>query len=259
MGKRTPGSAANATNSLSSRSRYPSLAVLVLAEGSIREDELNEGQSFRGRLSESLAIVEAMCARRVELPQIVLRPAPIVGDSQTGELDNPGFPYPWLAFIDRGPNELVIPVPHRPDAPVQIVPIDFVVRAAHFLAARPDAYGKRYHLVDGERLTLKAFLQLAAQASGKRLAENFNPRAFSRGLAAKPGLRLLSQGARGLFDLLAGSPHFDTSNADRELGFGAIVCPPVASYMHTLLERARSGAAAHEVEALEATADEEDV
>jgi len=231
-----------------------SVTVCGTRTGSIAEDELRCGQTFRRRLDESLATVEAMCARRTQLPQIVLRPAQIVGDSQTGDIDNPGFPYPWLAFVDRGPRELVVPVPHRPEAPVQVVPIDFVVRAAHFLGTRPEAYGKRYHLVDPEPPTLKEFLQLAAEACGKHLAENFNPGAFTRGLAAKPGLRMLTQGARGLIDLFVGSPSFDSKNADHFLREGGIHCPPVASYLNTLLERARAGAAAHEVEPLEAAA-----
>ncbi|HET7540826.1 MAG TPA: SDR family oxidoreductase [Polyangiaceae bacterium] len=231
-----------------------SVTVCGTRTGLILEDELNCGQTFRRRLDESLATVEAMFARRGQLPQIVLRPAQIVGDSQSGEIDSPGFPYPWLAFVARGPNELVVPVPHRPDAPVQIVPIDFVVRTAHFLATRPEAYGKRYHLVDPEPPTLKEFLQLAAAACGKHLAENFNPGAFTRGLAAKPGLRMLTQGARGLFDLFVGSPVFDTKNAQHALGEGGITCPPVASYLNSLLDRARAGAAAHEVEPLEAAA-----
>jgi thioester reductase-like protein len=231
-----------------------SVTVCGTRTGLIREDELSCGQTFRRRLDESLATVESICGRRSDLPQIVLRPAQIVGDSQTGEIDSPGFPYSWLAFVDRGSSELVVPVPHRPEAPVQIVPIDFVVRAAHFLATRPDAYGKRYHLVDSAPPTLKEFLQLAAQACGKHLAENFNPGAFTRGLAAKPGLRMLTQGARGLIDLFVGSPSFDATNADQALREGGISCPPVASYLNSLLERARAGAAAHEVEPLEAAA-----
>lgn len=235
-----------------------SVTVSGTRSGLILEDELSHGQSFRGRLHESLATVERMCSLHPEIPQIVLRPSQIVGDSQSGEIDSPGFPYPWLAFVDRGPKELVVPVPHRPDAPVQIVPIDFVVRAAHFLSARPAAYGKRYHLVDPRPLTLKEFLQLAAQASGKHLAETFNPGAFTRGLRAKPGLRMLSEGARGLFDLFAGGPQFDSRNADQALSEGGIACPPVASYLSTLLERARSGAVAHDVEPLEAAPPDED-
>ena len=228
-----------------------SVTVCGTRSGLVLEEELRCGQTFRRRLDESLATVEAMFARHGQLPQIVLRPAQIVGDSESGEIDNPGFPYPWLAFVDRGPNELVVPVPYRPDAPVQIVPIDFVVRAAHFLGTRPEAYGKRYHLVDPEPPTLKEFLQLAAAACGKHLAENFNPGAFTRGLAAKPGLRMLTQGARGLIDLFVGSPSFDAKNAQQVLGQGGISCPPVASYLNSLLERARAGAAAHEVEPLE--------
>ena len=236
-----------------------SVNVCGTRTGVIKESELREGQAFRGRLSESLATVERMLELLPSLPQVVLRPSQIVGDSRTGEIDTPGFPYPWLAFVARGPNELVVPVPHRPDAPVQVVPIDFVVRAAHSLGARPEAYGKRYHLVDPAPPTLKEFLQQAAEACGKHLVEGFNAGAFSRGLAAKPGLRLLAQGGKSLLDMFAGSPVFDSENANRLLAEGDIHCPPVASYLGTLLERARSGAAAHEVEPLETATVEEDV
>jgi thioester reductase-like protein len=236
-----------------------SVAVSGTRTGLIREDELSTGQSFRGRLDESLATVELMFARQPSVPLVVLRPSQIVGDSRTGELEQPGFPYPWLVFVDRGPKELVVPVPHRPEAPVQIVPIDFVVRAAHVLGMRQSAYGKCYHLVDPRPPTLKEFLQMAALASGKRLAENFNPGAFTRGLVANQGLRLLSQGARGLLDLFAATPHFDATQADAALNLSGVQCPPVASYLKTLLERARSGFAAHEVEPLDVELTDEDV
>jgi nucleoside-diphosphate-sugar epimerase len=225
-----------------------SVAVSGGRTGVIREDELSEGQSFRGPLDESLATVELMFARHPELPQIVLRPTQIVGDSRTGELDQPGFPYPWLVFIDRSPEEFVVPVPQRPDATVQIVPIDFVVRAAHYLGARSAAYGKRYHLVDPEPPTLKEFLHLAAEAAGKRMSATFNAGAFTRGLVASPTLRLLSQGARGLLDLFAASPRYDARNAEAALAGSGIECPTIASYLVPLLERARIGFAAHEVE-----------
>jgi thioester reductase-like protein len=234
-----------------------STAVSGGRTGVIREDELSEGQSFRGRLDESLGTVELMFARHAALPQIVLRPTPIVGDSRTGEIDQLGFPYPWLVFIDRSPEELVVPVPQRPDATVQIVPIDFVVRAAHFLGSRPAAYGKRYHLVDPAPPTLREFLHLAASASGKRLSATFNAGALTRGLVASPTLRLLSQGARGLLDLFAASPRFDASNAEAALAGSGIACPPVSDYIMPLLERARAGFAAHEVEPVDLASDDD--
>jgi len=215
--------------------------------GMIREDELNQGQSFRGRVEESLATVELMFARHAELEPIVLRTAQIVGDSRTGEIDRLGFPYPWLVFIDRGPQELTVPIPHRPDATLQLVPIDFVVSTAQFLSRKRSAYGKSYHLVDSAPPTLREFLQLAAEASGKRLSATFNPSAFTRGLVGNPGVKMLSKSARGLFDLFAASPHFDTTQLGEALNGSAIACPPVTSYLPTLLERARAGFAANEV------------
>ena len=233
-----------------------SVAVSGARTGVIREDELSEGQSFRGRLDESLATVELMFARHAELPQIVLRTTPIVGDSRTGEIDVLGFPYPWLVFIDRSPEELVVPVPKRPDATVQVVPIDFVVRAAHYLGARTAAYGKRYHLVDPAPPTLREFLQLAAGASGKRLSATFNAGALTRGLVDSPTLRLLSQGARGLLDLFAASPRFDARNTEAALAGSGLECPAVSSYIMPLLERARAGYEAHEVEPVDLASDD---
>jgi hypothetical protein len=102
--------------------------------------------------------------------------------------------------------------------------------------------------VDPAPPTLREFLQLAARASGKRLSATFNAGALTRGLVDSPTLRLLSQGARGLLDLFTASPHFDARNAEAALGGSGIECPPVSSYVMPLLERARAGYAAHEVE-----------
>ncbi len=234
-----------------------SVAVSGGRTGLVREDELSEGQSFRGHLDESLATVELMFARRPELPQIILRPAQVVGDSRTGDIDHPGFPYPWLVFIDRSPEELVVPVPQRADATVQIVPIDFVVQAAHYLSARPAAYGKRYHLVDPAPPTLRQFLQSAAEASGKRLSATFNAGAFTRGLVQGPSLRLLSHGARGLLDLFAASPHFEARNTEAALAGSGLECPPGcrSPTCSWLLVGARAGFAAHEVEPVDLASD----
>jgi hypothetical protein len=98
---------------------------------------------------------------------------------------------------------------------------------------------------------LREFLELAASASGKRLSATFNAGALTRGLVASPTLRLLSQGARGLLDLFAASPRFDARNAEALLGGSGIACPPISDYIMPLLQRARAGFAAHEVEPLD--------
>ncbi len=77
-----------------------SVSVCGTRTGLIREAELKAGQTFRRRLDESLATVEAMCERRTNVPQIVLRPTQIVGDSRTGEIDSRAFRTPgWRSSI----------------------------------------------------------------------------------------------------------------------------------------------------------------
>jgi hypothetical protein len=67
---------------------------------------------------------------------------------------------------------------------------------------------------------------------------------------------LLSQGARGLLDLFAASPRFDARNVEAALGGSGIECPAVSSYIVPLLERARAGYAAHEVESVDLESDD---
>jgi len=233
-----------------------SVSVSGARTGTILEEELSAGQAFRSKLEESLATVELMFERQPQIPQLVLRPAQIVGDSVTGEIDRLGFPYPWLVFVDQSPAEMVLPVPQRPDTIVQVVPIDYVTRVAVCLAGRVEAYGRRFHLVDSAPPTLREFLEIAAISAGKRLAPSFNAGALTRGLVAKPTLRLFSQGARSLLELFAASPRYDTRNTEALLDGSGIECPRVASYMTTLLERARAGFAAHEVEPVDLTSED---
>src|SRR5258708_5381016 len=117
--------------------------------GIVLEEELEAGQHFPTFVAETRARAEKLARRAMsELPIAIVRPATIVGDSKTGEIDRVDGPYLLILLIVTAPAEIAVPLPARGDTPLNIVPIDFVVRASHAIGRDPRAPGRTFHLVD---------------------------------------------------------------------------------------------------------------
>ncbi|MCA9630133.1 MAG: SDR family oxidoreductase, partial [Myxococcales bacterium] len=115
--------------------------------GVVYEHELNAGQAFRGAVEQTLARAERIArGAMADLPICVIRPTQIVGDSSTGEVDRLDGPYMMMLLLLSSPSEVAIPLPTRGDTPLNLVPIDFVVRAAAHLGRQRAALGRTFHL-----------------------------------------------------------------------------------------------------------------
>jgi thioester reductase-like protein len=95
--------------------------------------------------SESLAR-----AAMAELPVAVARPSIIVGHSQTGWTSSFNVLYGPLRAFALGALTMI---PGRRDAPVDVVPVDHVVRGVMALLRTPGAEGRTAHLTAGTRAT----------------------------------------------------------------------------------------------------------
>jgi thioester reductase-like protein len=203
--------------------------------GTVLETELAAGQSFHSPVARSLALAEAMLSRHPELPLTVLRAGQVVGDSRTGEVDRLDGPYPLLVFLASAPNGSALPLPPRADSPLNLVPVDFVARAAHHLISSPGAAKKTLHLVDPKPLSARRFLELAAAHFGQRLEPGFNAAGFGRALLGNRGFGLLVQNLRAATDLITTPVSYDDRLARAELANTGIACPPLESYLGVLL------------------------
>ncbi|MFO0568564.1 MAG: SDR family oxidoreductase [Polyangiaceae bacterium] len=215
---------------------HSSAAVSGNREGLVREEELNRGQTFRTPVEESLARAERLArAAMSELPIVVLRPTLILGDSATGEIDRFDGPYLLVLVIVTSPPELPVPLPTRGDALLHLVPIDYVVRAAHYICKRPEAVGRTFHLADPRPLTVRRVFELVAASHGKRLPGGFIPTQVTKALLSAPGLGLLAKSPKAFVETLATPVRYDTANADALLQGSGIRCPPFESYVDTLV------------------------
>lgn len=99
-------------------------------------------------------------AMRDGLPVTIFRPSIVVGHSETGEVSEFNVIYPFIRLFVHGMLKIL---PSRSDNTFNIVPIDFVVKAALAIAAQKDSVGKGYHLVSDNPPTIGMLMELRAQ------------------------------------------------------------------------------------------------
>jgi NAD(P)-dependent dehydrogenase (short-subunit alcohol dehydrogenase family) len=127
-----------------------SIAAAGLYEGVFREDMFDEAENYDHPYfmtkHESEKIVRTECKQ----PWSVYRPAMVVGDSKTGEMDKIDGPYYFFKLIQRMRQLLPpwMPTIGLEGGRINIVPVDFVVNALDRISHGKDINKRCYHLVD---------------------------------------------------------------------------------------------------------------
>ena len=176
-----------------------SIAAAGLYEGVFREDMFSEAEGldhpYFSTKHESEKIVRTEC----KLPWTVYRPAVVVGDSQTGEMDKIDGIYYFFKLIQR--LRQILP-PWMPSVGLEggrinIVPVDYVVAALDHISHCRREGGECFHLVDpvGYRVgDVLDILSKAAHAPRMNLFVNaallgFIPKSVKKGLMAVAPVR----------------------------------------------------------------------
>jgi long-chain acyl-CoA synthetase len=119
--------------------------------GRFSEDDLDVGQRFRNAYEQSKFEAECLARGwRQRLPITVLRPGIIVGERESGWTASFNVLYWPLRAFARG---AYTALPGRRDAPVDVVPVDYVADAVFALSQAPDAEDATFHLTAGEHAT----------------------------------------------------------------------------------------------------------
>jgi thioester reductase-like protein len=156
--------------------------------GRFSEDDLDVGQRFRNAYEQSKFEAERLAAG-AQLPVTVLRPSIIVGERDSGWTASFNVLYWPLRAFSRG---AYVALPARRDAPVDVVPVDYVADAIFALSQAPEAEGATYHLTAGSNATSVGELVELAAAYFRRPA----PRLISPGVYRRVVHPLLLQAAR---------------------------------------------------------------
>jgi thioester reductase-like protein len=206
-------------------------------EGRVFESDLKAGQSFRNIVEETKGRAEKLVRAAMDrLPIAVVRPSIVVGDSTTGEVDQFDGPYLLILLILTSPPDFALPLPGRGDAPLNLVPIDYVVRAARAIGLSERAIGKTFHLVDPSPPSARRVFELVARAGGRPQPRGFIPANLTKALLRAPGLERFAKSPRALLHTFGTDVTYDRTNADAILAGTDLRCPPFESYVDRLVE-----------------------
>jgi thioester reductase-like protein len=208
--------------------------------GVFGEDDFDAGQDFRNPYERSKFEAErAVRERAGELPVQIVRPSIVVGESDSGWTPAFNVLYTPLKAFARGAYRVV---PADYEAPVDVVPVDYVADAI-FELSRQGGEGT-YHLVAGPRAatTLGRVAELASRRFGRR-----PPRTIPRGLYRRvvhPLALLLARGRKRralersevFFPYFSMKVRYDDRRARERLEPAGIRVSPIERYFDRLID-----------------------
>lgn len=231
---------ARACTALKCLVHHSTAAVAGDRSGVVMEDELDRRQGFRNVVEETRARAERIMRRAMpQVPICVLRPTIIVGDSTTGEVDRLDGPYLLILLMLTSPADFAMPLPGRGDVQLNLVPVDYVARAACIIGRDPRAVGKTFHLADPSPLTSRRVFELVARAGGHRAPRGFIPANVTKALLRAPGIERFLRSPRAFLETLGTNTTYSTKNTDELLASTDLRCPPFESYVDTIVAHAR--------------------
>ena len=176
-----------------------SIAAAGFYEGVFREDMFEEAENADHPYFMTKHESEKIVRKECKVPWSVYRPAMVVGDSTTGEMDKIDGPYYFFKLIQRMRQLLPpwMPSVGLEGGRINIVPVDFVVDALDLISHQANIDKRCYHLVDPEGYRVGDVLDIfskAAHAPKMNLFVNaallgFIPRSVTKGLMALAPVR----------------------------------------------------------------------
>lgn len=204
--------------------------------GLVLEDELEQGQDFKNHYESTkyLAEVEVRKAMK-ELPIIVIRPAIVVGDSQTGETQKFDGPYFIMKYLDTLYFGMPLPYIGESPAPFNIVPVDFVEDASVALWRKEDNNGTTYALSDPKPLKAREVTALFSEEILNTLPNWEVPHWLLEGALSIAPVRKTLGIPLECLNYLHHSVQYDCRNTLRDLEGTGVRCPSLTSYYKPLV------------------------
>jgi long-chain acyl-CoA synthetase len=210
-------------------------------DGCFSEDELDVGQRFRNSYEQSKFEAECLIARSYrQLPVTIFRPSIIVGERGSGWTCSFNVLYWPLRAFARG---TYFALPARGEAPVDVVPVDYVADAMFALSGRPEADGATFHLTAGAHASsVGEVIELATTFFKRPVPHLIEPAVYRR---VHPLLLRSARDERSrralirsevFFPYFAMQVGFDNRRARVALRGSGIAPAPLESYFERLMQ-----------------------
>lgn len=229
-----------------------SIAAAGLFDGVFRENMFEQAEGLDHPYFSTKHASEKIVREGCQLPWTIYRPAMVVGDSRTGEIDKVDGPYHLFKTIQRLRQLLPswLPAVGLEGGRINLVPVDFVVRCLdHVSHLDSGIQGRCFHLVDKQDHRVSELMDIFSQAAhGPKLKFAISsamlkavPASVSQSLLQLEPLRRVREAvmqdlglSEQIFTFLNWPTRYDRRDLDRVLQGSHIECPPLKSYAWVL-------------------------
>jgi nucleoside-diphosphate-sugar epimerase len=200
--------------------------------GVFSEEDYNVGQTFKNFYEETKYLAEGeVRGRWGRLPTVIFRPAVVVGDSKTGEIDKIDGPYYAFVMISKGLHYIAA----RSRIKFNVAPVDFVADAMLKIFDTEKTTGRVFALSDPAPLTYDEFFSVSARAMGKRPPVLRVPAPAMKPLFYFPGMARLSGIPKQTFDYAVFPVEWPCANTLHALQGTDVRCPRFPDYVSVLV------------------------
>ena len=224
-----------------------SIAAGGLYPGTFREDMFEEAENLDHPYFSTKHDSEGIVRDECQVPWRVYRPAMVVGNSKTGEIDKIDGAYYFFKSLQKLRNVLPpwFPLVGIEGGKFNIVPVDYVVDAMDHIVHQQDLEGRCFHLTDPEHHSMGNMLNIFAKAGH---APHFSMRLDTRMFGFIPGFvrstlaglppvkRIIStvledMGLPDSVTMFTNYPtRYDNRDTERALKGSGISCPDLRDY-----------------------------
>lgn len=228
-----------------------SIAAAGLYDGTFYEDMFVEAGELANPYLQTKHESEALVRAQQQVAFRIYRPAMVVGDSHSGEMDKVDGPYYFFKLIQKLGDAIPpwIPLIGVDGGRFNIVPVDYVAAALDALAHQPGHEGECFHLTAPHDYSLSEVINIfAAVADAPKMPVNIDltginsvPKPVRHGVAQLPPTKFVLHQALESLDIpenalrfLTYPTQFDSSRTQRLLADSDIQVPELESYAQTL-------------------------
>jgi NAD(P)-dependent dehydrogenase (short-subunit alcohol dehydrogenase family) len=228
-----------------------SIAVAGEHDDIFTEDDFDVGQKLTHPYHQTKFEAEKLVRQQAKVPWRVYRPAIVVGDSRTGEMDKIDGPYYFFKAIQKVRHTFPewFPLVGLEVGRTNIVPVDYVAAAMDNIAHQDGLDGRAFHLVNPKMQKVGDVMNTFASAGhaphmvlrvDKRMTDMLPKGVLSYAMKL-PALKDIRRSVLAdmgvpdeVLDYVALKPKFDARDTKRALEGSGIEIPPLDTYAEKL-------------------------
>jgi len=209
--------------------RYTYFSTAYVAgrrEGNLYENELIRPEAFKNFYEETKYEAEVLVRSLMdEMPVTIIRPGIVKGNTSTGETIKFDGPYFILNFLDKVRLLPIIPYITKSVCVINLVPIDYIIKATSYLSLNDKGVGKTYHLTDPKPYTVTEVYRMFTNMYNGKEPKGYIPFVLTKSmLKIKPVRKYFGVEVESL-DYFSWKGYFDCTNAQTDLEGSGIQCP----------------------------------